>query len=86
MSKRCNTINKERIGIKMFTAWVQDSNNNTVKQLDDCMNISYITLEAMTEKYIDVLEAIGIDSDYFCIVDSQGSHFYPQYLCSVNIG
>lgn len=70
----------------MFTAWVQDSNNNTVKQLDDCMNISYISLEMMAEKYIDILEAIGIDSDYFCITDSQGNHFYPQYLCSVNIG
>lgn len=70
----------------MFTAWVQDSYNNTVKQLDDCMRISYITLETMAEKYIDVLEVIGIDSDYFCIVDSAGLHFYPQYLCSVNIG
>ena len=86
MSKRYNTINKERIGAKMFTAWVQDSDNKTVKKFEDCMNISYVPLELMMEKHIDVLESIGIDSDYFCIVDSQGSHFYPQYLCSVNIG
>ena len=71
---------------KMFTAWVQDSNGTVVKTFEDCMSISFVTLEKMMEKYIDVLEAIGIDSDYFCITDSQGSHFYPQYLCSVNIG
>lgn len=70
----------------MFTAWVQDSSGNTVKIYEDCMNIFFVSLETMMEKYRDILEAIGVDSDYFCIADSMGNHFYPQYLCSVNIG
>lgn len=70
----------------MFTAWVIDLNGNHMKQLDDCMSISYLTYEQMEERHPDILDAIGMDSEYFCITDSQGDHFYPQYLCSVNIG
>lgn len=70
----------------MFTAWVIDSGGNTVKCLEDCVNISYFTFEEMEERYPAIVDAIGIDSEYFCVTDSQGQHFYPQYICSINLG
>ena len=79
MFKRCKTINKERTGEKMFTAW-------TVRQFDDCMNISVLTENQMQEQFPEIIDAIGFCSDYVVIVDSQGRHFYPLYIYSVSIG
>lgn len=86
MFKRCKTINKERKGEKMFTVWVIDSAGDTVKQFDDCMNISVYTENQMQEHFPEIIDAIGFCSDYIAIVDSQGRHFYPLYIYSVNIG
>lgn len=86
MFKRCKTINKERTSEKMFTAWVIDSTGDAVKQFDDCMNISVYTENQMQEQFPEIIDAIGFCSDYIAIVDSQGRHFYPLYIYSVNIG
>ena len=86
MSKRCNTINYERMGEYMFTAWVVDSSGDTKKCFDDCMAISVLTEEQMHEIYPEVIKAIGFSSDYVCLTDSQGPHFYPLFIYSVNIG
>lgn len=86
MSKRCKTINKERTGEKMFTAWILNSAGDTVRQFDDCMNISVLTENQMQEQFPEIIDAIGFCSDYVVIVDSQGRHFYPLYIYSVSIG
>lgn len=70
----------------MFTVWIQDSTGEIVKQYDDCLGISVISSNEMNLRFPDILEAIGFDSDYVCVVDSQGRHFYPLYIYSVNIG
>ena len=70
----------------MFTAWVIDSDGEIKKQFDDCMQISVLTEEQMQERFPHILEAIGYTSDYVCLTDSQGRHFYPLYVYSVNIG
>ena len=70
----------------MFTAWVIDSAGDTVKQFDDCMNISVYTENQMQEHFPEIIDAIGFCSDYVAIVDSQGRHFYPLYIYRVNIG
>ena len=70
----------------MFTAWVIDSAGDTVKQFDDCMNISVYSENQMQEYFPEIIDAIGFCSDYIAIVDSQGRHFYPLDIFSVNIG
>lgn len=70
----------------MFTAWVIDSCGNTAECLEGCINISYFTSKEMMERYPDIIDAIGFDGEYFCVTDSQGKHFYPQYICSINLG
>lgn len=70
----------------MFTAWIVDSDGEVRKQYDDCMQISVLTEEQMQMKYPEIIEAIGYTSNYVCLVDSQGRHFYPLYVYSVNIG
>ena len=61
----------------MFTAWVMDLDGEVRKQFDDCMQVSVLSEEQMQ---------IGYASNYVCLVDSQGPHFYPLYIYSVNIG
>ena len=70
----------------MFTAWVMDSCNEVVKQFDDCMGISVLSENEMQERFPEIIDAIGFCSDYVAIVASQGRHFYPLYIYSVNIG
>lgn len=70
----------------LFTAWVQNEYGDTVKQYDDCMSISVLAEHDMELRFPDILDAIGIRSNYFCLVDSQGRHFYPLDIFSVNIG
>lgn len=71
----------------MFTAWVMDSDGEVRKQFDDCMQVSVLTEEQMQMKYPEIIDAIGYTSNYVCLVDSQGPHFYPPlYVYSVNIG
>lgn len=70
----------------MFTAWVIDSDGEVRKQFDDCMQVSVLTEEQMQMKYPEIIDAIGYTSNYICLVDSQGPHFYPLYVYSVNIG
>ena len=70
----------------MFTAWVQDSDNTTVKQHDDVMKFYTLTENEMHERFPEIIDAIGFSSDYTCIVNSQGNHFYPLYVYSINIG
>lgn len=61
----------------MFTAWIQDSMNNTVKEYDDCIGISVVAFAEMATLYSDILNAIGLESNYVKVVDSTGAHFYP---------
>lgn len=70
----------------MFTAWVLDSAGDIKRSFDDCMNISVFTEEQMQERYPEIIDAIGFASDYICLIDSQGRHFFPLYIYSVNIG
>lgn len=70
----------------MFTAWVCDSAGDVKKRFDDCMAVSVLTEEQMQEKFPEIIDAIGFTSDYICLTDSQGRHFYPLYIYSVNIG
>ena len=70
----------------MFTAWVIDSDGEVRKQFDDCMQVSVLTEEQMQMKYPEIIDAIGYTSNYVCLEDSQGPHFYPLYVYSVNIG
>lgn len=70
----------------MFTAWIQDSMNNTVKEYDDCIGISVVAFAEMATLYSDILNAIGLESNYVKVVDSIGAHFYPLCIYSVNIG
>lgn len=70
----------------MFTAWILNSAGDTVRQFDDCMNISVLTESQMQEQFPEIIDAIGFCSDYVVIVDSQGRHFYPLYIYSVSIG
>lgn len=70
----------------MFKAWVIDEYGDTCKEYEDCMAISVLSEHDMAEKFPDILESIGIRSNYIRLVDSQGSHFYPLYIYSVNIG
>ena len=52
----------------MFTAWVIDSAGDTVKQFDDCMNISVYTENQMQEHFPEIIDAIGFCSDYIDII------------------
>lgn len=70
----------------MFTAWVMDSDGEVRKRFDDCMQISVLSEMQMQEKFPEIIDAIGYTSDYACLTDSQGRHFYPLYVYSVNIG
>ena len=70
----------------MFTAWVQDSDNTTVKTYDDVMKLYTLTENEMHERFPEIIDAIGISSDYTCFVNSQGNHFFPLYVYSINIG
>lgn len=71
----------------MFTAWIQNEYGETVKQIDDCMNISVLAEHDMELRFPDALEAIGVRSNYVILVDSQGKRFfYPLFIYSVNIG
>ena len=71
----------------MFTAWIQNEYGDTVKQIDDCMNISVLPEHDMELRFPEILEAIDIRSNYVVLVDSQGKrYFYPLYVYSVNIG
>lgn len=70
----------------MFTAWVQDSSGDCVKCYEDCMQISVYSFSDMMFRFPDILDAIGFECNYFCLTDSQGRHFYPLYIYSVNIG
>lgn len=70
----------------MFTAWVQDSDNTTVKTYDDVMKLYTLTENEMHERFSEIIDAIGFSSDYICITNSQGNHFYPLYVYSINIG
>ena len=70
----------------MFTAWVCDSAGDVKKKFDDCMAILVLTEEQMQEKFPEIIDAIGFSSDYICLTDSQGRHFFPLYIYSVNIG
>lgn len=70
----------------MFTAWIQDSMNNTVKEYDDCIGIFVVAFAEMATLYPDILNAIGLESNYVKVVDSTGAHFYPLCIYSVNIG
>ena len=70
----------------MFNAWVLDSSGEVVKHFEDCMNISVLSENQMEQSYPDILDAIGFDSSYVRLGDSQGYHFYPLYVYSVNIG
>ena len=71
----------------MFTAWIQNEYGDTVKQIDDCMNISVLLEHDMELLFPEILEAIDVRSYYVVLVDSQGKrYFYPLYVYSVNIG
>lgn len=71
----------------MFTAWIQNEYGDTVKQIDDCMNISVLLEHDMELRFSEILEAIDVRSNYVVLVDSQGKrYFYPLYVYSVNIG
>ncbi len=71
----------------MFTAWIQNEYGDTVKQIDDCMNISVLLEHDMELRFPEILEAIDVRSNYVVLVDSQGKrYFYPLYVYSVNIG
>lgn len=70
----------------MFNAWVLDSSGEVVKYFEDCMNISVLSGNQMEQSYPDILDAIGFGSSYVRLGDSQGYHFYPLYVYSVNIG
>ena len=71
----------------MFTAWIQNEYGDTVKQIDDCMNIFVLPEHDMELRFPEILEAIDIRSNYVVLVDSQGKrYFYPLYVYSVNIG
>ncbi len=72
--------------INVFTAWVQNEYGDVVKQFDDCMSISVLAEHEMEQRYPDILDSIGVRSNYVCLVDSQGRHFYPLYIYSVEIG
>lgn len=71
----------------MFTAWIQNEYGDTVKQIDDCMNIYVLLEHDMELRFPEILEAIDVRSNYVVLVDSQGKrYFYPLYVYSVNIG
>lgn len=70
----------------MFSAWVVDSSGEVVKHFDDCVNISVLSEKHMEQNYPDILDAIGFGCSYVRLGDSQGYHFYPLYVYSVNIG
>lgn len=70
----------------VFNAWVLDSSGEVVKHFEDCMNISVLSDNQMEQNYPDILDAIGFDCPYVRLGDSQGFHFYPLYVYSVNIG
>lgn len=70
----------------MFTAWVKNEYGDLVKQYDDCMNISVLPEHDMELKFPDIIDSIGVRSNYICLVDSSGRHFYPLYVYSVEIG
>ena len=70
----------------MFTAWIKNEYGELVKQYDDCMNISVLPERDMELQFPDILESIGVASNYICVTDSQGRHFYPLYIYSVEIG
>lgn len=70
----------------MFTAWIKNEYGELVKQYDDCMNISVLPERDMELQFPDILESIGVASNYICVADSQGRHFYPLYIYSVEIG
>lgn len=70
----------------MFTAWVKNEYGDLVKQFDDCMNILVLSEHDMEAKFPDIIDAIGVRSNYICLVDSSGRHFYPLYIYSVEIG
>ena len=55
----------------MFTAWVQDSDNTTVKTYDDVMKLYTLTENEMHERFPENIDAIGFSSDNTCIVNSQ---------------
>lgn len=76
----------KRIGKTMFTAWVKNEYGDLVKQYDDCMNISVLPEHDMELKFPDIIDSIGVRSNYICLVDSSGRHFYPLYVYSVEIG
>ena len=70
----------------MFTAWVKNEYGDLVKQYDDCMNILVLPEHDMELKFPDIIDSIGVRSNYICLVDSSGRHFYPLYVYSVEIG
>lgn len=76
----------ERIGETMFTAWVKNEYGDLVKQYDDCMNVLVLPEHDMELKFPDIIDSIGVRSNYICLVDSFGRHFYPLYVYSVEIG
>lgn len=76
----------EKEGEYMFKAWIQNEYGETVKELDNCLNVRVYTEEEMQFSFPDVYNALDVQSDYICIVDLDGRHFYPLYICSVNIG
>ena len=50
------------------------------------MKLYTLTENEMHERFPEIIDAIGFSSDYTCIVNSQGNHFYPLYVYSINIG
>ena len=55
----------------MFTAWIQNEYGDTVKQIDDCMNISVLLEHDMELRFPEILEAIDVRSNYVVLFDSQ---------------
>ena len=70
----------------MFKVNILDSYGESIKCYDDCFRIAVIHEEEMHLNYNEILEAYGIHSSYFLVVDAQGKHFYPLYVYSAVVG
>lgn len=70
----------------MCKVFIKDINNEVVKVYDDCFKVTVIPELEMMEKYGTILELYDLYCSYFLIVDSLGSHFYPLFCYSAEIG